>query len=118
MKKPDNENIKITTPKSTKPYIIDADSPVYSRDLIIIRKKKKPFFQNMNKKAPATGSATLRIHFLATGQIDKVDVISSSNFEYTQNIIDTLKDWRFVPAQIDGKDVDCTKIFEFDSFTI
>lgn len=117
LKTKDNDSIQVTTPKSIKTYLFSGDSPVYSRDLIIIRRKADKWFHDMSKK-PVSGSAKLRIRFLASGQIDKVEVVASSSWEYTQKAIDSLKDWRFVPAQIDGKDVDCSRIMEFNTSMI
>jgi hypothetical protein len=118
LKTGDNDNIRVTTPKPTdKAALLDGDSPIYSRDLVIIRRKTDKWLNDLSKK-PLEGHATLRVHFLASGRIDKVDVLANSGWEYTQKTIDQLKEWRFVPAQIDGKDVDCSKILEFDTHTI
>ena len=118
LKMGDNDAIQVTTPKSIdKAVLYNGDSPVYSRDLVIVRRKADKWFNDVSKKS-LDGRATLRIHFLAGGRIDKVDVLASSTWEFTQKTIDQLKEWRFVPAQIDGKDVDCSRVLEFATYTI
>jgi hypothetical protein len=114
-KKPDNDDLKVTYAKSSKASIFDDDSIIYSRDLIIVRKKPKHFINIIKNKPRLTGSAKLRVHFLASGQIDKIEVVSSTNTDFTNEKIDEIRKWKFVPAQIDGKDTDCSKIVEFDS---
>jgi hypothetical protein len=109
MNKPDNENIKWTNSGKARTTLIDADSIIYSRDLIIIRRKKPGFFI----KRGVSARVKVKIYFLATGQIENVEVISSTGTDHTVKVIDSLKEMRFVPAQIGGKDVDCSKVLEF-----
>jgi hypothetical protein len=109
MNKPDNENIKWTNSGKARTTLFDADSIIYSRSLVIIRRKKPSFFI----KHGVSALVKVKIYFLATGQIENVEVISSTGTDHTVKVIDSLKEMRFVLAQVNGKDVDCSKVLEF-----
>ncbi len=97
-----------------KRVIIDADSPIYSRPLLIMRKYPPAFPRAIDKTGPPISvRVKCRIQFLANGQLGKVEVTDSPGFEYTEAVIDSLRRMKFLPAQIDGKDVDITKVMEF-----
>jgi len=117
LKMPDADYIKVTTPKDvkdTEDKVFDADSPVYSRPTIILRKYAPAFPKTVNKTGPPIHiRVKLRMQFLASGQIGKVEVLSTNGFEYTEAAIDSLRKLKFVPAQIDGKDVDTSRTLDF-----
>jgi hypothetical protein len=120
LKMPDNENITATTAKDVKEEIRDADSAIYSRPLIFLRKKQPDFHGWSKGGQPVSYKVKLRIQFLAGGQIGKVELLASNNIDFANSIFDALKKLKFAPAQIDGKDVDVSRImeFSFDSFII
>jgi hypothetical protein len=121
LKMPDAGYIKVTAPKDIKDTgekVLDADSPVYSRPTIMLR-KYAPSFPKVDKTGPPIHiRVKLRVQFLAGGQIGKVEVLVTNGFEYTEAAIDSLRKLKFVPAQIDGKDVDTSRVldFSFDTF--
>jgi hypothetical protein len=107
LNKPDNENIKWGNSGNQKQVLIDANTPVYSRDLIILKSEVPKF----PKKIAV--SVKVKVHFLTTGQIENVEVLSSTSPEYSQKVIESLKEMKFIPAQLAGKDVDVTRVMEF-----
>lgn len=63
------------------------------------------------------GTVTLRIQFLATGEIGKIAVISGLPYGLTENAIEAAKGIEFEPAVKNSKPITVTKIVPF-SFTI
>jgi hypothetical protein len=120
--KPDSTDIKVVHAKDMQgpgaaAETFDADSPIYSRPLIVLR-KVPPAFPNVNKSGPPISvNIRLRVQFLASGQIGKVEVISTSLFDYAQSAIEAVKKIKFIPAQKDGKDVDISRVMEFGYWT-
>lgn len=114
LNKPDNENIKWGNSGNSKTTFFDADSTVYSRDLIILRRKQPKF----SAKRGTLISVKIKIHFLTSGQIEKVEVISSTGTEHSEKAIESLKEMKFIPAQIDGKDVECSRVMQFGFDTL
>jgi hypothetical protein len=116
LKMPDADYIKVIAPKDvidTEAKVFDADSPVYSRPTIILR-KYAPSFPKVDKTGPPMHiKVKIRVQFLASGQIGKVEVLNTNGFEYTEAVIDSLRKLKFIPAQIDGKDVDTSRVVDF-----
>ncbi len=114
LNKPDNENIKWGNSGNLKAAFFDADSAVYSRDLIILRRKTPKF----SFKRGSFISVKIKIHFPVSGKIEKVEVISSTGTDHTEKVIESLKEMKFIPAQIDGKDVECSRVMQFGFDTL
>jgi hypothetical protein len=115
LNKPDNQNIKWGNSGNLKTSFFDADSTVYSRELIILR-RKTPKFSFI--RGGASVLVKVKIHFLTSGQVEKVEILSSTGAGHTEKVIESLKEMKFIPAQIDGKDVDCSRVMQFGFDTL
>jgi TonB family protein len=116
--KPDSTDIHVVYAKDTQgPGVaaetFNADSPIYSRPLIVLR-KSPPAFPNVDKSGPPISvNIRLKVQFLANGQIGNVEVLSSPGVKYAESAIEAVKKIKFIPAQKDGKDVDISQVMEF-----
>ena len=63
------------------------------------------------------GTVTLRVEFLASGEIGKIAVVSSLPYGATENAMEAAKKIKFKPAVKNGKPVDFIKQVQF-SFSI
>jgi hypothetical protein len=120
--KPDSINLNVVYARDTPgpgaaAETFDADSPIYSRPLIVLR-KSPPAFPSVNKSGPPISvKIRLRVQFLASGQIGKVELISTPPINYAESAIEAVKKIKFIPAQKDGKDVDVSRVMEFGYWT-
>lgn len=78
----------------------------YTRPPIVLE-KPFPHIPNLSER-PSDGSfeVTLKVNFLANGQIGDITAYSGGNTAFTNAAIESARKIRFVPAQIDGKNVD------------
>jgi hypothetical protein len=113
LKMPDSSGLKTSWAETEKAPLINADSPVYSRELYVLKSAAPKLPVETLRAGPRSARARLKITFLATGEIGKAVVAHSTNGTYTQAVLDALPKMRFIPAQIAGKDVAVTRVLEF-----
>lgn len=94
----------------------DELSPKYSSDLIFIR-KPRPRYTNSSLIRGDSGVVKFRVTFRADGTLGLVELLQSVNKGLDARAFDALKDSKFIPAEIDGKPVDVTRIMEY-AFTL
>jgi hypothetical protein len=61
--------------------------------------------------------AKLKVNFLAEGQIGDIIVYSNSKKDFMKACVEAARKIRFIPAQIDGKNVDATMIVDYSMQT-
>lgn len=93
------------------------DKQKYSRPAIIIDQPPPRFNFLYLRGGTAPNNrfieARMRVNMLANGQIGEITVLSSTDKQYTKVWIDSLKRMKFIPAQIDGKNVDSVRFVNF-----
>lgn len=84
----------------------------YSRPLIIL---SKPFarYTDTAMSRGVSGIVQLRIQFKADGDIGDITVKKDLGSGLTDNAVEAAKRIKFLPAQVDGKNVDITKTFQY-----
>lgn len=85
----------------------------FSRPLIIL---EKPFPGKTPEaiRKRISGSVIFKIRFLATGEIESVEVIQELGAGLTNKAIKAAKKIKFIPAEINGKPVDSEKTVRYD----
>lgn len=88
----------------------------YSRPLTILRKPQAKYTDS-GRQNSTQGKIRLKIIFKADGQIGDIIVLQKLSNGLTKEAINAARKIKFLPAEIDGKAVDSTKIVEYQ-FTI
>ena len=79
--------------------------------------KPKPRYTDAARQNNVTGSVTVRVTFLASGQIGSVTPVSSLGYGLTEQAIAAAKSMKFQPQKVNGEAVSVTKSVVF-SFSI
>jgi hypothetical protein len=83
----------------------------YSRPPIVVN---HPFPQYRGNITGGSLEATLKINFLANGQIGDITVYSgATDKDFVEACVDAARKIKFIPAQIDGKDADAVDFQEY-----
>lgn len=112
-----DHNPRFRQSRDTTEKLIDADTPIYSRPVIIVKSEKVKTPIGLLKDSQSI-RVKLKIRFKSNGEIDEVELLDSNNNDYATAVADSVRGMRFVPAQIDGIDVTVTRILEFGYDTL
>ena len=84
----------------------------YSRRLIILR-RPGPGYTDEARMNSKQGTIKAKVQFLKSGKIGEIVVDPSLDRGLASNVGRAVMDIKFVPAEIDGKPVDVTRILEY-----
>ncbi len=107
------------TPKITydlKEGKLPEDNTRYSRPLITLRKPRANYTDGA-RQAGVRGTVKLKVLFLANGEVGDITVLSPLAKGLSENAVDAAGKIKFLPAEVDGKAVDVSKMVQY-SFTI
>jgi hypothetical protein len=111
--KPDN---LLTKPVLDKPYsrtIIFLNDP----ETLMTKKVTKFIVRSDRPEIPKEPEQVLAlITFLASGEIGTIKVFSTGDEDNTKSIVKSIKSIKFLPAQIDGKNVSSQTLLSFSEF--
>lgn len=114
LKKKDAEKTKIKYELDNKE--IPEDVTKYSRSLIILR-KPRPSYTDGARQNGVQGTVKLKVMFQANGEIGDITVLSKLKSGLSENAANVARRIKFLPAEIDGKPVDVSRVVEY-TFTI
>jgi hypothetical protein len=83
----------------------------WTRKVVILEQPTPSFNQGLARGS--VGEVKLKINFLANGQIGDIVVMSISNKEFINACLAAARKIRFIPAQINGKNVDAAVIVDY-----
>ena len=90
------------------------DSRNFSRPAIIVLQPRAKL-SNIFKKGYTALDVSIRLELLASGQVGDITVVKADSEKLAKTCcVNVVKDVKFVPAQIDGKNVDSTYIIKFN----
>jgi TonB family protein len=113
----DAEKTKIKYDLKTKvSEEIIKDKTKYSRPLITLRKARANYTDTARQNN-ISGTVKLLVVYRADGQIGDITVIQKLNGGLSEEAVAAARKIKFLPAQLNGKSVDVTKLVEY-SFTI
>jgi hypothetical protein len=112
-RKSGKKNGKVTY-EADSPDIVEGDDETLSRPPLVLVRPKLEF------KPPLNGNTRdgflivkLKINFLANGEIGDIIVYSDSKGDFARACVEAAQKMKFVPAQLNGKNVDATSVFEY-----
>ena len=89
--------VAIDTPKPAPPPPLPVTQPRFNADYL---DNPKPPYPSLSRRMGEEGEVRLRVHVDAMGNAQQVDIARSSGFpRLDQAALDTVKQWRFVPAR-------------------
>ncbi len=115
VKDAERAKIKYNLKNKDEETIID-DKTKYSRSLIILRKSPANY-NDFARLRNISGHVKVQVVFRADGQIGDIIVIQKLVGGLSEAAVEAARKIKFLPAQIDGKSVDITRIVEYN-FTI
>lgn len=83
----------------------------------ILYKPEAAYPEPQNGTICVTGTVTLRVTFLDSGKIGKINVVSGLPYGFSENAVEAAKKIKFKPAKKNGKTVSVSKTVTY-SFTI
>lgn len=92
------------------------DKTKYSRSLIILRKSRANY-NDFARSRNISGKVKVQVVFRADGQIGDIIVIQKLDGGLSEAAVEVARKIKFLPAQIEGKSVDITRIVEYN-FTL
>lgn len=90
----------------------DKDKPVYSRDLIILRKPRAAYTDNARYNM-INGTVKFRITFMSNGELGQINLVSAVDKGLAHNAFKAARKMKFLPAEVDGKPVEASRIVEY-----
>lgn len=102
--------------RDIKGKTLPEDNNKYSRPLITLRKPRASYTDAARRDA-FQGSIRLKILFRANGEIGDITVLTDAPKDLSKNTVDAAAKIKFLPAEIDGKAVDVSRVVEY-TFTI
>lgn len=109
--RPHNTSTKVRYKSVNEKHINLHDIP-YSRPLILLRKPKALYTQSA-RESNRQGTIRAKVDFLKDGQIGDIIVDARLDRGLGENVAKAIKQIKFIPAEVDGKTVDATRIFEY-----
>ncbi|HXH71099.1 MAG TPA: TonB family protein [Pyrinomonadaceae bacterium] len=103
--------------KSPPPPPPKKAEPVGPTTAVVITAKPRPGYTNEARQNQFTGTVTLRVTFLASGQIGSISPISGQPYGLTEQAIAAARQIRFEPAKKNGVPQTITKQVQY-SFTL
>lgn len=94
----------------------EEDVTEYSRSLIVLR-KPKPAYTDDARQNGIQGAVKVNVVFRANGEIGEMTVLSKLDGGLVRNVADAIRKIKFLPAEVNGKSVDVSRIVEY-TFTI
>ena len=88
------------------------DNTSYSRDLMILV-KPRPTYTDSARMAQIAGTIKVRAEFLHNGQIGSVLIDPTLDRGLAKNVAKVVTKIKFVPAEVNGKPTDMTKVIEY-----
>lgn len=113
-----DRNIRYEIKSYESTYNIN-DEKNYSRKAIVIE-QARPEFPSSAKSLSGKFEVSMNVELLANGQVGDITIIQSPTDAFAnQCCVDAVKKLKFIPAQINGQNVDSFKIirYNFQTFT-
>lgn len=110
LQKPDSKQKKLEKARNVTDEK-DNDRFNYTRPLILLRKPKVVVDSAWGRVI--SGTLRVRVTFLANGEIGNVVLLNSVDEALDKSAFNAAKKIKFLPAEIDGKAVDVTRVIEY-----
>lgn len=89
--------VAVESPKPASPPPLPVTQPRFNADYL---DNPKPPYPNLSRRMGEEGEVRLRVHVDTSGNAQQVEIARSSGFpRLDQAALDTVKQWRFVPAR-------------------
>ncbi len=95
-----------------KDTLTDVEKANYSRDLVVLR-RQRPGYTDAARRGNVQGAVTLRVTFLSDGTIGSIKLVESLDKGLDRNAFEAAKKIKFLPAEIDGKPVEVSRLVSF-----
>jgi len=117
LKKEDASKIRLEQDLGSKEKPGEAEAEVnYSRPLILLRQPRPTSVRRERTMEDPRGTVRLKILFLADGTIGGITVLNRPDNGYMKSAADAARRIKFLPAEIDGKPIDVTRIIDYNFF--
>lgn len=116
VKKEDASKVRLKQDFSSKEKPEEADEIKYSRALILLRQPRPSGVRAERSMENVRGTVRLKILFLADGTIGGITVLNRPDNGYMKSAADAARKIKFLPAEINGKPVDVTRIIDYNFF--
>lgn len=103
-----SDSVQTVLPVAPSGLDVPKDETIYSRSLIVLRKPKAAY-----SRKSVEGIVRLRVTFLPDGTLGQITLLRSLHKDLDKSAFDAAKKIKFLPAEIDGKPVEVSRIFEY-----